>query len=803
MPKKVRRNRIVTGGFLEKASNRKKLGFFDFPFESKLSFVPLINHWKSKLTSHHIGEALLAKEIIRRLDDCLDFLAPIKDVKLLEAHWEFVELMAAGLMPLAFEQHLIVMLVKPFEINGFYQSPGLQKIIKAQGTAFYVNKDPEVVRNTMVIRACIMILNRFYGQKLWMDLPIIFIARKGESERHFKAYLNIDFAEIKKLRPLKALSQQQINKLLGKLDDLGLWLEHIPPSHFEFHGLVKIQLQEVTEEEVLSNIKKKLLERDAVVATENIKDLERQLKYYFRMPGLRLGLCAVDYPPDKHSINRYKIRHHLLAGQYDHLLDRQFEGSVYHEACEAGNMIIVEELLARRPIGPLEQALLNDGLQSLAVVPLTNVRGSVIGVLELAASEAYQLNSFSSLLIAEIRSLFRTALARRRQEIDNEIDTIIRDHYTTLHPSVEWKFLENAMDLLERFKEGDGKAIAEPIVFKNVYALYGQGDIVNSTVTRNQVIQADLLQNLKQILALFDHIPPAQFPLLQHYKSRVNKEIEQLSRQMTSNGELRILDYLKQHLHPFLNQLKEQQPDLQRVIDTYFVRLDPELQIIYEQRKAYEDSLALINEQISKLLKRAQKKAQQLLPHYFEQYITDGVQFDIYIGQSLLQDAQFNALQLRNIRLWQLVVMCEITRKIHELRPSLPMPLTTAQMILVHSIPLSIRFRMDEKRFDVDGAYNIRYAILKKRVDKARVVQTGERLTQPGRVAIVYQQENEREEYLEYIEFLRSEHYLEGDLEDVSLKPMQGVEGLRALRFKVDVKARPLNAGGDNWLNFE
>ncbi len=42
-------------------------------------------------------------------------------------------------------------------------------------------------------------------------------------------------------------------------------------------------------------------------------------------------------------------------------------------------------------------------------------------------------------------------------------------------------------------------------------------------------------------------------------------------------------------------------------------------------------------------------------------------------------------------------------------------------MLLVHSNPLAIRFRIDEKRFDVDGAYNARYEIIKKRVDKANI----------------------------------------------------------------------------------
>ena len=117
------------------------------------------------------------------------------------------------------------------------------------------------------------------------------------------------------------------------------------------------------------------------------------------------------------------------------------------------------------------------------------------------------------------------------------------------------------------------------------------------------------------------------------------------------------------------------------------------------------------------------------------------------------------------------------------------MPLDITSLILVHSNPLAIRFRMDEKRFDVDGAYNIRYEILKKRIDKAYIKGTTERLTQPGKIAIVYSQDWEAEEYLQYIQYLQSIDYLDGNLERIELEDLQGTSGLQAFRvgFKYEV----------------
>ena len=74
-------------------------------------------------------------------------------------------------------------------------------------------------------------------------------------------------------------------------------------------------------------------------------------------------------------------------------------------------------------------------------------------------------------------------------------------------------------------------------------------------------------------------------------------------------------------------------------------------------------------------------------------------------------------------------------------------------MILVFSNAISLRFRMDEKRFDVDGTYNARYEVIKKRVDKSYIKGTNERVTQPGKIAIIYSHPEDETEYLRYISF--------------------------------------------------
>src|SRR5687768_2176784 len=105
-------------------------------------------------------------------------------------------------------------------------------------------------------------------------------------------------------------------------------------------------------------------------------------------------------------------------------------------------------------------------------------------------------------------------------------------------------------------------------------------------------------------------------------------------------------------------------------------------------------------------------------------------------------------------------MMCVLVRRSVVFKIEMKIPLDTAHLVLVQDIPLSVRFRLDEKRFDVDGAYNVRYEIVKKRIDKALIKATDERLTQPGKIAIVYAQPKEAIEYQGYIEYLQSTGYL-------------------------------------------
>ncbi len=159
----------------------------------------------------------------------------------------------------------------------------------------------------------------------------------------------------------------------------------------------------------------------------------------------------------------------------------------------------------------------------------------------------------------------------------------------------------------------------------------------------------------------------------------------------------------------------------------------------------------------------------------------------MYAGAAMTEKDALSPFHIKDLTLWQIMTACGLAQETERIKPQLNLPLDTCHLILVNHTPLSIRFRYDEKRFDVDGAYDVRHEIIKSRLDKALVKGTGNRLTQPGRIALVYSTPLEGREIRQHIDFLTHLGKLENDLELLELDDMPDVRGLKALRVGVNL----------------
>lgn len=324
------------------------------------------------------------------------------------------------------------------------------------------------------------------------------------------------------------------------------------------------------------------------------------------------------------------------------------------------------------------------------------------------------------------------------------------------------------------------------IKFKDVYPLYGQVDISESSATRNISVRNDLISQLKQLIVILKKLK-ANTPsaAIEGKLFDLKTFVKELSVNIRADTEQYIQHYVEEEVYPLLKSENGFSAGITKSIDNYFKQIDALTGEFYINRRNYDKTLSLINEKLAGILDRRQTEIQEYFPHYYERFKTDGIEHNIYIGASIAPGNHFELSDMHRLRLWQLRVIAEMEIEQHDLKSVLPYPLEVTSLILVFSAPIAIRFRMDEKHFDVDGAYNIRYEVIKKRIDKAHIKNSQERITQQGKITIIYSQAEEEEEYYKYISILQKAGILDNKVEHFEVEELQGVSGLKALRVGV------------------
>jgi len=634
-----------------------------------------------------------------------------------------------------------------------------------------------------------LILERMYGFStiLRNELLYSYIDPDTKLTRYYSIFTNSEFVNVVLKGELPVLSLEVIEPYLNDFEGVDVLERLLPLSNFKFEGFTVITLTDVTLPHAMESIRNELVNHSSN-EPEQYEHIISSLKTLSEDPAIEFGLMpflTVNNHPifDTDDCSQSVLM--SVAKEYG-LAEETFLtiADDYNKNPKPifFNFINDEKTTKYSFLKVLKQS----GVKSYGIFPVYYNKKNV-GILEVYA---YKEIAFYEKLLSKLQTampLIAQLLQNSIDQFNDRIERVIKDKFTSLQPSVQWKFNEVAWEYLKKGNKRRKNQEIETVVFDNVYPLFGAIDIRNSTVERNTALQDDLKAFLtlvmKTLTTLKKHI---HLRLIDNLVFKCDEWLQKVSGFITTNDELTLDGFVKDELNPFLEHFRQNYPDEKPVIDKYFAALSEDTGLSFANRRNLENSMQVINNNINHYLEVAQDEVQESYPCYFEKFRTDGVEYDIYIGQSIAPNRAFDLLYLKNIRLWQLRSMAEIARVTNSLIDHISHPLQTTQLIFIHSNPIQISFRNDERRFDVEGAYNIRYEVVKKRIDKVLIAGSVERLTQPGKIAMVYFNANEAVEYQQYIKFLQDSHILNNDLEYLDLEELQGVTGLKALRVGVN-----------------
>lgn len=754
----------------------------EFPAIMQVSFFKLIETLEIQLKGDDEAAAQYAKALLAEVEKYPELRDGIADVSELKHYDKSIKMLSRALFPDALTANEIKILVPPFYFEPIYTSARFDAIIKASGEAFeFTMKD--VDQDLFYMYCCFFILGHYYHFPLSGNAPqfLEFFNKDQGLMKTYKMLINVDMCEFIPTEKAVDITREDFEELINNFGDMELWKKKFPPNSWIMRGLNVVNMIDVTFDQSLSNITSNLL----IKADDTFDKIQEGIRRLLGNNDLSVGVLSQEndmlVPKEQDGVRSIL----LSAGETldcktgfcdysrDHLISRK-EPLVITDA----------EFFDKQGSSGLSQKILKSGFQSYIIIPIIHEE-EFLGFMELASKNKYELHKGSLKALNMVMPILAMAHKRFITEAQNLIEAVIQQECTTIHPSVKWRFEHEAEKFIAKQAKGEQPVFTD-IAFDNLYPLYGQMDIKGSSERRNRAVSADLIKQLSSVNKVLRAVfKETGMPVYEELLFRTDAYVKELGSELSAGTEHKLLAFLSAHIYPVFEHLKDEKSSVKPLIEEYEALIHPEMNTVYEERKKYDTSVNQINQRLASYLDNRQIEAQKVFPHYFERYKTDGVEYNMYIGQSITQEKKFDPVYLRNIRIWQLLVMCEMENEFKAMQNELNTSIEIASLILVYNTSISVQFRMDEKQFDVEGAYNARYEIIKKRVDKAHIKGTKERITRPGSIVIVYSQEQDAQEYRTYLGFLIAKGHIKKGYKDYPLEDLQGVHGLHALRAEV------------------
>lgn len=765
---------------------------------SSLSFRPLADALKKNIAEGNPGMQKLYGQVVRELEQHPELMRTITDLSVLTPHAELIQELLSAVFPPTTANYMYGV-AYPFSLLAVYASPLFKiHLIKPDSNEiqFPENQTGDSLAKQRLNFAYGLILKKYLGANNPESSRLIY-SRQDEQTgltRYMEMRLDGRFIDVQPIGEMPVLPKSLLDAQTNRLLTIEELTEQIPIDKFVFEGITVMRVNDVTEQEVISRMKDRLLDSNVFSDAAIYRELENYIQSLIGLKDLSIGITPFFkinghyIYSDLHNTNSLLFGHFQSSSEKDEISD--YCKLLFRENSQP----LLFETLDEQVITEVQclPYYYKDGGRSLIICPL-KLDNSLIGMLEIISTVPNQLKPGHVRKIEAAIPLFSLGLEKSLELLNNQVDKLIKRKFTAVQPAVEWKFTEAALNFIVNHQQKDDLKI-ERIAFNDVYPLYGAIDIRNSSTERARAIQLDMIEQLQLARGVVENAKPVlPQDLLQEIEFKIGKHLNAAKDVLKAEEELSIQEFMQSQIVSVFNHLLHTEPSVKNEIENYFSSIDPQLGMLYNHRKEYEESISRINDNLARFIDKEQAAAQKVYPHYFERYVTDGLEFNIHMGQSITPRKRFDEIYLRNMKMWQLTVIAKAARMTNQLEKELSHPLRTTQLILSHSQPLSISFRTEERKFDVDGAYNTRYEIVKKRIDKVKIKETNERLTQPGKIAIVYSQAKDAAEYIEYIEYLQHKNLIRPGIEKHDLEELQGVIGLKALRvdinFDNDVKS--------------
>jgi hypothetical protein len=768
---------------------------FENSFKSVISFKKFVDFLKSSIQTGPSIKVPYFKWIIKKFKKFPELLNNVPLEKLSE-YEKMLELVSTCLLPLAADENSLWALSSPLSPQIFYSTDGFHTLMEclehpvvldpAKGDA---DSESEKIMRELQYG---MLLEKVYSLPYLKKTEWI---RKFEDpftglDKYFQVNIDTRFIDILPINQLPAVDCSSMSPASVWGEEFKKIQKSVPLNQFEARGFSIITLTDVTAEQAVEQVGRLVIHHSEKDKRPLFDDITHALQTVVGSTDYQFGLVPFLSINDRPALIFEKVPYSIIVQACLNFNVPKKEFSKLRNDFTRNPRMIIWSADEKESDLPefVANAFRQAGIGTYIMFPIYH-NEQVTGFFEVSTKVGKPLLSEGQMVrlkpvLSIMTQLIQDIIARFNRSIEN----IIKEKFTSIQPAVQWKFNEAAWHYLRDHNNEEGAETVENIIFKNLHPLYGAVDIKNSTVLRNQALEKDYAVQLSTLIHAISSLNYQEKPQLERIMSAANNWRQIIQEPLTTQQEVRLNEFFNLDVQYELENLMHAEPESTEFLIPYFQSIDEENGIAFENRRLLETAIRKLNSTVNNFLENASVDLLNIFPCYFEKFRTDGIEYDIYVGQSIVPHAPFKKDHLQGMKRWQLRSMIKVVHLIQDLVPDMDFPLQTTQLLFVHPQTIDITFRKDERKFDVEGSYNIRYHIIKKRIDKVMILDTNERLTQPGKIAIIYFDERDAQEFKGFIREMQDENLLLDDLEALDLEALQGVDGLKAIRVSVRIE---------------
>jgi hypothetical protein len=535
-------------------------------FNSVLSLQPLVMVLKKMIAEGKPGAKRLYQGLLDEIEAVPALSHSIKSTALLQEHALLIETVLSTIFPPSTSSNQgIYAVCFPFRAETVYASPAFKDLfIKDDSGSISI---PDHKTNINIGKANLslaynLILSKFYSLPVAVTASSVHPFTNAETclTKYYDLNLNAQFVDVKCINDDYALPVGFSPHRTIEIEELK---ELFPLENFLFEGLVVINVIDVTQEQVITEIKNALLNINAFSDVEVYDELQQHVQSLIGLRNIRIGITPFFKKNDYYLYTEAHYKNSILFKNEEVINNKDQISDQCQDTFRYSNQSILYEILneSSSRFNELLKYYYEQGIKSLILCPLKCEDGELIGLLEIASETKGKLQFHNLSKIQPAIQLFALALEKTSESLEMQIDKTIKEHFTAIQPSVEWKFTEAAFSYLQHQQVSE-LARMPAISFEDVYPLYGSIDVRNSSTERSHSIQQDLLEQLnmgKEVLGKAHKI--MEFPLLKEIQFRIDKYIESASDTLLSDDEMMIYDFLQNDLDALFKNLRSRKPE--------------------------------------------------------------------------------------------------------------------------------------------------------------------------------------------------------------------------------------------------